>query len=1155
MKKCILCKNEFNSDKYARCNKCRIKNKRKKNDNKLCTGCHCELPSQWIYGTCKKCHIRGGVNRDKIKSMSNICKKIIKNTGYRCQNTVIKYKEYCEEHIMEIMENIDKIKNKIRDNESDEFDYYKDELKNEELDKMKLELQCDISKISNFSIKKITKIKKKYEQEHFKPKYKRSYYINKIYNNYDNEALDEMDLFIEFIPDKYVLKDGVRVKNKKIKKSEKKQISDMHDLWTYFRIFTSNISGNKNVGRHMRFFLKDRKTNKYLGIVSIGSDILDIRHRDESIGWCVNKTQQKRDEELKKKIDEKKKIKKEEKKKFKNMNDDEKNEIIEKKRELRKDKKEKSVKIKVVKRINKNNKINDKYSYIIDKKLKNKKMIYVGNITCCVGLQPVAYNYNIGKLLASLCFSKEVQNEYEKRYGNKLACITTFSLYGKGIQYSRLKNMKFCGYTQGNGCHIPDEIFKKGMRYLELKGIDMSKIKKMSSMKMRQTQKLLNELDIDKSFLNHGLKRGIYVGFTGSDSKNFLCYKKDTFDDNLVKSCDIIIEDWKNNIAKKRYKNLVKKNRLKTNIYLVNTIRKLQLCDAVRKYEEKQKKKIGDDEYKKMKSIKSQLYEIHSRFTKKDSEIYDFDFSKYGDIDINHDYLGGLFDGDGSIYIYKNNLGYSLNVIFSQTKVKIMEILQIRFGGNIYKSNRKRERTESVIKQNDKIKGKYHKTEYGYRITGNNCKLILDYLEKGCIRKYENVLIAKEFLYLIDKTNDDVKKEELYNRMTRLNRYNDSKIKKYANMNLDYIIGLFDAEGCVYLYENKTKTRITGFKLDISQGGDIELLKSIQKFLGFGTISGHKWTITNSKYLDFIMNIEKKSIIKKKQLQCVIKYIQHKKENKEHTDDTVLFHNFLKHTIHKDKHSSVDIEKDKLVNKNKIIKKIIEKNKEDEKNAIKIIKDIDNSFKEQKSKNIGKNNGNYGEKRSDETNYKSALSIMTTSIIKNNLTDEKIVEIRRLGINKEKGTQKKIVDKYNISRHVVLKIWRNEIVPSYEFTFDFYVDRREKRKKIEEDRNNKTSDEINKNMISKMKQTKRKLTFDEIINFLKIYNDDKKNGIKRGRLGAFTDYSKYISELYNKKISHNILKSIFYGKTKLDKLEFQDKNITYDEYLDLLKKN
>jgi hypothetical protein len=81
------------------------------------------------------------------------------------------------------------------------------------------------------------------------------------------------------------------------------------------------------------------------------------------------------------------------------------------------------------------------------------------NLSTCVGLQPFAFNYNGGKLLVKLAFSKEVMDKFYEKYNEQLLGIITTGLYGKSIQYDRLKELKFIGYTSGNSVY-------KSLQYL-----------------------------------------------------------------------------------------------------------------------------------------------------------------------------------------------------------------------------------------------------------------------------------------------------------------------------------------------------------------------------------------------------------------------------------------------------------------------------------------------------------------------------------------------------------------------------------------------------------------------------------------------------------------------------------------------------------------
>lgn len=55
--------------------------------------------------------------------------------------------------------------------------------------------------------------------------------------------------------------------------------------WLMLRVFTSTFQFDQNPGRFVKFLVKDETTNKYLGVVSISSDVISISCRDEWIGW------------------------------------------------------------------------------------------------------------------------------------------------------------------------------------------------------------------------------------------------------------------------------------------------------------------------------------------------------------------------------------------------------------------------------------------------------------------------------------------------------------------------------------------------------------------------------------------------------------------------------------------------------------------------------------------------------------------------------------------------------------------------------------------------------------------------------------------------------------------------------------------------------
>ena len=57
------------------------------------------------------------------------------------------------------------------------------------------------------------------------------------------------------------------------------------ELWNAIRTFASTMKNNNNIGRNLNFIVRDKPTKKYLGVICISSDFLDLTPRDNYIGW------------------------------------------------------------------------------------------------------------------------------------------------------------------------------------------------------------------------------------------------------------------------------------------------------------------------------------------------------------------------------------------------------------------------------------------------------------------------------------------------------------------------------------------------------------------------------------------------------------------------------------------------------------------------------------------------------------------------------------------------------------------------------------------------------------------------------------------------------------------------------------------------------
>lgn len=59
----------------------------------------------------------------------------------------------------------------------------------------------------------------------------------------------------------------------------------LNTIWTTLRIFIHTQMHAGQIGRAMNFLVRDKVTQKFLGVITISGDFLDMTARDEKIGW------------------------------------------------------------------------------------------------------------------------------------------------------------------------------------------------------------------------------------------------------------------------------------------------------------------------------------------------------------------------------------------------------------------------------------------------------------------------------------------------------------------------------------------------------------------------------------------------------------------------------------------------------------------------------------------------------------------------------------------------------------------------------------------------------------------------------------------------------------------------------------------------------
>ena len=272
------------------------------------------------------------------------------------------------------------------------------------------------------------------------------------------------------------------------------------DKWNTLRTFSSTMKNNSNIGRNLYYTVIDEITEKFLGVVCISSDFLDLTPRDKYIGWPK------------------------------------------------------------------------------DIKTTGNMINHTAIGSTIVPLQPLGFNYMGGKLLALLCLSDTVQNDWRNQYGDVLVGVTTTSLYGNtksnGLsQYDGLEHWNKMGFSSGSVAFDPNrDILNRIYDWVKENHtrhyFEWWEAKKPNGLPYKRDHKnrtlhfAYSKMKIPKDLVKCAHQRGIYFSPLYNNTCEFL--RKEITADNLVKSFDTSEETlaniWKTKYAKGRISMLKKKN-------------------------------------------------------------------------------------------------------------------------------------------------------------------------------------------------------------------------------------------------------------------------------------------------------------------------------------------------------------------------------------------------------------------------------------------------------------------------------------------------------------------------------------------------------------------------------------------------------------------
>jgi hypothetical protein len=374
-------------------------------------------------------------------------------------------------------------------------------------------------------------------------------------------------------------------------------------------------------------------------------------------------------------------------------------------------------------------------------------------------------------------------------------------------------------------------------------------------------------------------------------------------------------------------------------------------------------------------------------------------------------YIAGLIDGDGCIFVRKVVNGYQSGITLTQCRTNILQIIRYHFGGSITTSINRNNKVENMLDDTGEFYHKYNvRNQYNLLIRSNEYKLLLEYIRFSIIIKQPQIECLNEFYKLVDIPHRVEEKEILYKKCSQMNLEKKMDEPHLLRMSNEYIQGLFDAEGCVFI----DKLKYSSFAISIAQKNHPIILEKIKEFLGFGHVRKYEFKINNkSDCLKFIALMKPGLIVKYNQAVAFETYLM--------TDNIEIKKEMYK-ICNEEKHK---IECFTDTNCNEEGKEVF-----DETMRLRALKDAvcrelhrKEVYKEKSEKMKGAGNHNFGKTKSDETRKKMSIGIRDA---KNGISDEMILKVRDLIAAGKKNTEIEVL--LSVTRHTVSMIKNGKLV-------------------------------------------------------------------------------------------------------------------------------
>jgi hypothetical protein len=407
----------------------------------------------------------------------------------------------------------------------------------------------------------------------------------------------------------------------------------------------------------------------------------------------------------------------------------------------------------------------------------------------------------------------------------------------------------------------------------------------------------------------------------------------------------------------------------------------------------------------------------------------------------NPSYIAGFIDGDGCIFIRKIIDGYQSGFTITQCRTNILQIIRYHFGGSITSSSNRNDKTINLMDEENEYYHKHNiRNQFNLLIRNNEYQRLLDYLVNSFIIKENQYQCLRQFNKHANLTNKNEEKEQLHIICSTLNKKCNLEEIYLSRLNIQYIAGLFDAEGCLFI----EKHNFTSYTISLVQKNHPKILHEIINFLGFGKIYKYELRFyKKSNCLNFIKLVKPYLIVKYNQAEAFETFLT--------TNNNVVKEEMYK-ICNREKHE-IEVFNDLNQNENRkegLLEYLTLKYLKEQ-----VCKEIHNKqiYRDKSEKMKGEGNHNYGKHFSEETKKKMSISIREA---KGGVCDEIIVQVRKMINDGYKNVE--IQELLTLPRHTITRIKNGEIIC-----------RNEEKK----EQNSLTQEQIN--------LSKRKISVDDII--------------------------------------------------------------------------